>query len=120
MDTLSVRQEGRSREENRTESFIVPKKEKKSEVHEKKVQDGRHTKRGKHDTIYNIHSGSGGDTQYTMYSGRRVRLQNMYKTESRKGGEEEREQGQVYTSSVVGRVFCGGKGKKLLRTNTAM
>lgn len=68
--------------------------------------------RRKHNTIYNIHSGSVSNTQYTMYSAGRARLQSMEKAKSRKGGEEEREPAQVSTlCTVVDCVVCRKKGE---------
>lgn len=70
--------------------------------------------RRKHNTIYNIHSGSVSNTQYTMYSAGRARLQSMQKAKSRKGVEEDREQGQVstfYTVILFDGVVCRNNKK---------
>lgn len=75
--------------------------------------------RQKHNTIYNIHSGSVSITQYTMYSAGRARLQNMEKAKSRKGGEEERERAQVSTFCTavwINCVVCRKKGEGNFRS----
>lgn len=74
--------------------------------------------RRKHNPIYNIHSGSVSNTQYTMYSAGRAGLQNIEKAKSRKG-EEDREQAQVstfFTAVLIKCVVCKKKGEGNLRS----